>query len=76
MPFNIINDIIKLIVEVNMKNKLNDFFGIEKRNSTHKTEIFAGITTFLAMAYILVVNPNNMVEQLILGSLVYLLQLP
>ena len=42
-----------------MKNKLNDFFEIKKRNSSHKTEIFAGITTFLAMAYILVVNPNN-----------------
>ena len=42
-----------------MKNKLNNFFEIKKRNSTSKTEIFAGITTFLAMAYILVVNPNN-----------------
>ncbi len=42
-----------------MKNKLNDFFEIKKRKSNHKTEIFAGITTFLAMAYILVVNPNN-----------------
>ncbi len=42
-----------------MKNKLNEFFEIKKRNSNHKTEIFAGITTFLAMAYILVVNPNN-----------------
>ena len=42
-----------------MKKKIDDFFEITKRNSTHKTEIFAGITTFLAMAYILVVNPNN-----------------
>ena len=42
-----------------MRKKLNDFFEITKRNSTQKTEIFAGITTFLAMAYILVVNPNN-----------------
>ena len=42
-----------------MKNKLDNFFEIKKRNSNHKTEIFAGITTFLAMAYILVVNPNN-----------------
>ena len=42
-----------------MKKKLDDFFEITKRNSSHKTEIFAGITTFLAMAYILVVNPNN-----------------
>ena len=42
-----------------MKKKLNDFFEIKKRNSTRKTEVFAGVTTFLAMAYILVVNPNN-----------------
>ena len=42
-----------------MKNKLNEFFEVKKRNSSYKTEIFAGITTFLAMAYILVVNPNN-----------------
>ena len=42
-----------------MKKKLSDFFEIKKRNSNYKTEIFAGITTFLAMAYILVVNPNN-----------------
>ena len=42
-----------------MKDKLNEFFDIKKRKSTTKTEIFAGITTFLAMAYILVVNPNN-----------------
>ena len=42
-----------------MKNKLNSFFNINERNSSFRTEIFAGITTFLAMAYILVVNPNN-----------------
>ena len=46
-----------------MKDKLDKFFDIKKRNSTHKTEIFAGITTFLAMAYILVVNPNNILLQ-------------
>ena len=42
-----------------MKKKLDDFFEIKKRNTTRKTEVFAGIVTFLAMAYILVVNPNN-----------------
>lgn len=42
-----------------MKQKLDNYFEIKKRKSTHRTEIFAGITTFLAMAYILVVNPNN-----------------
>ena len=39
--------------------KLDEFFEISKRKSTQKTEIFAGLTTFLAMAYILIVNPNN-----------------
>ena len=46
-----------------MKDKLDKFFGIKERKSTHKTEIFAGISTFLAMAYILVVNPNNILWQ-------------
>lgn len=39
--------------------KLDDYFDVSKRKSTVKVEIFAGITTFLAMAYILIVNPNN-----------------
>lgn len=38
---------------------LDDFFGIKERGSKPRTEIVAGITTFLAMAYILIVNPNN-----------------
>ena len=48
-----------------MKNKKNEtckfdsFFGITSRKSTTRIEIFAGLTTFLAMAYILIVNPNN-----------------
>src|SRR5215472_170291 len=32
-------------------------FGIHKHGSTISTEIRAGLTTFLAMAYIIVVNP-------------------
>ena len=47
------------VEEKKKKGKLDEFFEITKRNSTKRTEIFAGITTFLAMAYILVVNPNN-----------------
>lgn len=39
--------------------KLDSFFGISSRKSSIKIEIFAGLTTFLAMAYILIVNPNN-----------------
>lgn len=41
------------------KGKLDSFFGISKYKSSVKTEIFAGLATFLAMAYILTVNPNN-----------------
>lgn len=41
------------------KSKLDSFFGISKYKSSVKTEIFAGLATFLAMAYILTVNPNN-----------------
>ena len=38
--------------------KLDNYFGISKAGSSIGTEIVAGIVTFLAMAYILVVNPN------------------
>jgi len=34
------------------------YFQIKENGSTMKTEILAGITTFLTMAYILAVNPN------------------
>lgn len=37
------------------------YFNISARKSAFSTEIFAGLTTFLAMCYILVVNPNNIV---------------
>ena len=38
---------------------LSKFFEVRDRHSTVRIEIIAGITTFLAMAYILTVNPNN-----------------
>lgn len=41
---------------------LSKLFGFDPRTMNVKTEILAGITTFLTMAYILAVNPN------ILGS--------
>ncbi len=41
------------------ESKLSSFFELKKRGSNIKIEIFAGLTTFLAMAYILIVNPNN-----------------
>lgn len=36
---------------------INRFFGLEENKTTVRQEILAGITTFLAMAYIVVVNP-------------------
>jgi len=39
--------------------KLDTFFGVTQKGSTIKTEIIAGIVTFLAMCYILTVNPNQ-----------------
>ena len=41
---------------------LERLFGLERQHTTVRTEIFAGLTTFLTMAYIVVVNP------LILGA--------
>lgn len=42
-------------------SKLDKFFGITERGSTVRTEIIAGIVTFLAMAYILTLNPSLIV---------------
>ncbi|SVA95027.1 uncharacterized protein METZ01_LOCUS147881, partial [marine metagenome] len=44
--------------EAGMSDTLDDFFGITKAGSTVETEIRAGLTTFLTMAYILFVNPS------------------
>ena len=42
---------------------MEKFFKIKERGSTLKTEIFAGITTFFAMAYIIFVNPNQVAAE-------------
>lgn len=42
---------------------MEKFFKISERGSTVKTEIFAGITTFFAMAYIIFVNPNQVAAE-------------
>lgn len=41
-----------------MKKKIDSFFGISKSGSTIGIEIIAGLVTFLAMAYILTLNPS------------------
>lgn len=41
---------------------LDRFFGLSAAGTNIKTEIIAGITTFMAMAYIIAVNPNMLVD--------------
>ena len=40
-----------------MQQWLDDYFAITKHGSTVRTELLAGLATFLTMAYIIVVNP-------------------
>ncbi len=41
---------------------MDKFFKISERGSNVRTEIIAGLTTFFAMAYIIVTNPNQIVS--------------
>ncbi len=41
---------------------LEKFFKLQQNNTTVKTEVIAGFTTFMTMAYILAVNPNILSE--------------
>lgn len=45
--------------KVSFKERLDKYFKISERGSTFKTEVIAGLTTFFAMAYIVVTNPNQ-----------------
>ena len=38
--------------------KVDNFFGISKSGSKYRTEVIAGLTTFMAMVYILMVNAD------------------
>ena len=42
-------------------SKIADFFKFKERNTSYKTELIAGITTFMTMAYVLVVQPGAIV---------------
>lgn len=42
---------------------MDKFFGISMKESTVRTEIVAGLTTFFAMAYIIFVNPNQVAAE-------------
>lgn len=50
------------------KNKLDRFFGITKSGSTFKTEIIAGLTTFMSMVYALLVVPGMYGDTVTFGA--------
>jgi len=50
--------------------KVDNYFGISKSGSNYKTEMIAGLTTFMAMVYILMVNAG-MFELVIGGDNAY-----
>ena len=41
---------------------MEKFFKLKENHTTVRTEIIAGFTTFMTMAYILAVNPNILSE--------------
>ncbi|MFP5227666.1 MAG: NCS2 family permease [Acidobacteriota bacterium] len=45
-----------------MRARLERYFEFARLGTTWKTEIFAGLTTFITMAYIIVVNPSILGE--------------
>jgi len=49
--------------KIQRRGKMDKFFKISERGSTVRTEIMAGITTFFAMAYIVLVNPNQVAAE-------------
>ncbi len=49
-----------------INDQLADFFEFADHNTTAKREFLAGVTTFLAMAYIIVVNPAILSEAIVI----------
>ena len=50
------------VVQKSRKSWLDNTFKLSENNTNVKTEVIAGITTFMTMAYILVVNANILSE--------------
>ena len=50
------------VVQKSRKSWLDNTFKLSEHNTNVKTEVIAGITTFMTMAYILVVNANILSE--------------
>ncbi|QSG01751.1 NCS2 family permease [Natranaeroarchaeum sulfidigenes] len=49
-------------------DQVADFFGFEEHDTDIRTEILAGVTTFLAMSYIIVVNPFILSEAIVIDG--------
>ena len=45
---------------------LNKYFEYRKHKTNFRTEVIAGVTTFLTMAYIMFLNPFILLEQYLL----------
>jgi AGZA family xanthine/uracil permease-like MFS transporter len=48
---------------MSITESLDDRFNVSERGSSVRTEILAGITTFLTMSYIVIVNPSILTDQ-------------
>ena len=58
-----------LFMQKQFSGRLDRFFGLSKYNTTVRTEIPAGLTTFITMAYILILNPQILSDPfLIMGD--------
>ena len=53
---------------------MEKLFKLKENGTTVKTEVIAGVTTFLAMAYILAVNPSILSASGMPSHLLYLLR--
>ncbi|GAB2683810.1 NCS2 family permease [Nocardia thraciensis] len=51
------------------RGRLDSYFGVSELGSTYRREIMAGTVTFLAMSYVLAVNPSILGDQGQLGPL-------
>ena len=50
------------VIQKARESWLDNTFKLSEHNTSVKTEVIAGITTFMTMAYILVVNANILSE--------------
>ena len=46
------------ITQYGREIKMNGIFHLKESNTNVRTEILAGVTTFMTMAYIIALNPN------------------